>query len=687
MEQKIDITKSKEVTVIQASGDVYYAQREKDKELLPEEKEELTKGYLEFIRNRYKAIPCLDEDVCLTMENYIPLKLGEVKKEERPKERREGETKETRDIDFRIWREEHSLGEIYSLSPVDVERAIQNKKIVVKGDPGSGKTTLTKYIAYSLCSQTNRTQIFTDGQDKKYKEICVNPEKSCPSAFKKRNSYTMDLFPLIIDLKDWAGKGAISLSRYYAKYVLANTGLEEEIEPLIRDWLKSGKCIILCDGLDEVTENKESIIQSLQGLGSGEYRNCHILVTTRIVGYNNELSGWRHYEVMPLNKENIEQYAKDYLKDKSQTFLSALNRTPQMQPLSKNPLLLQILCFVFDKQRLVLPTNRVELYKNALHQMLNLRKPQIPSSIKEKVLQEIAAHFLEGSEAFEEEEVRDIIKDYLERKKERYEPDEVLKEIREKSGLLSQLSDGRYIFLHLTFQEYLCACYIAEGKQDPIRILEPILFNPKFREVIRLVAGMLPKEKAWGFIKFILNQKPLYYNILYQPLLLSGFCIADIPDDKAEPSKEKEIVDKLLRLWKETEFHLLREEINRVFTAMAGTRNGGKIVNNLLGLLEDENSLVRWKAAIALGNLGRADDRVINRLLGLFKDENWLVREEAAIALGNLGRADERVIDGLLGLLKAKDSNVRNTAYSPLQKLAEKRAKETSAMLSPFGSL
>lgn len=93
---------------------------------------------------------------------------------------------------------------------------------------------------------------------------------------------------------------------------------------------------------------------------------------------------------MSLKKENIKQYAKDYLKDKSPSFLSALNRTPQMGPLSKNPLLLQILCFVFDKQRLVLPTRRVELYERAVYEMLERRKPEIPSSIKEKVLQEIA---------------------------------------------------------------------------------------------------------------------------------------------------------------------------------------------------------------------------------------------------------------------------------------------------------
>jgi len=255
--------------------------------------------------------------------------------------------------------------------------------------------------------------------------------------------------------------------------------------------------------------------------------------------------------------------------------------------------------------------------------------------------------------------------------------DSLIEELSEDDGIIVKAAtigeNLPYIFLHLTFQEYLCACYIVE-QASCLSFLEPVLFNPRFREVVRLTAGMLPKEKAWGFIKFILNQKPLCYDVLHQPLLLADLCIADIPDEKADPAVEGEILNELLRLWKETKFDPLRDEINRVFIAMAGTRNGGKIVNNLLGLLEDEDKYVRRDAAKTLGNLGRADDRVIDRLLGLLEDKDSGVREGANEALGKLGRADDRVIDRLLRLLKDEDSYVRENAAEALGNLG--RAEE-----------
>lgn len=318
--------------------------------------------------------------------------------------------------------------------------------------------------------------------------------------------------------------------------------------------------------------------------------------------------------------------------------------------------------------------------------MLALRRPEIPSSVKEDVLREIAIYLLEGKEVFEEEELRRIIKTFLKKEGEDYKPDVVLKEIVEKSGLLCRLSDSRYIFLHLTFEEYLCANYITEKVEDPSQLLEPVLFNPRLREVVRLTAGMLKKPgEARHFIEFILKQEPLYHHLLHQPLLLAGLCIADVMDDRSDPmfkGIEERIQDQLWGLWKRNEFEPLQEEINRVFTTIARAGRGDAIINRMLKALEDKNESVRGEAARALGESGRLDDKVIDALLRASEDkESIFTRGSAAWALGELGRADDKVIDALLGALKDKNREVKDAAYFSLQQLVEKRAREAKVSL------
>ena len=632
--------------------------------------EEILEKYCQFILNKYEHIRSLDEHVTLTMKDYMPLQCGEERERLIDKRRDEqGDRKEYHE-DFRVWREEHSAHKEYSLTPVEVWQAIKNKKIVVKGDPGSGKTTLTQYIAYTLCTQKRE-------------------DKTGSSQDSTSRTIPTDLLPLVIDLKDWTGK-SLSLSEYYIRHVLKDSGLEKEIKPLIDEWLTSGRYIILFDGLDEVpSQERESLFKTLLNLTSGTYGNCHFVVTTRIVGYSNELSGWQHYEVMSLKDEHIKNYVQSYLKGTSTDFLTALKNTPQMSPFSRNPLLLHVLCFVFKKQKLSLPTQRIELYHQAVHEMLKLRNPEIPESVKEKVLKEIAIYFLAGKEIFEEDFLRKILRAFLNKEGERHNEDDVLKEIVEKSALLCRFGDGRYIFLHLTFQEYMAGCYIAEKKENPSQFLEPVLFNPRFREVIRHTAGMLGSaEDIKQFVEFVLEQKPLCHDILHQPLLLAALCIADIPENKINPALEElgeQILGKLWELWSKTQYDSLRDNINRVFTTNIGCKWARIIIDNLLKALRDEDSRVKQRVAEVLGKLGRAEPEVIHALLKALRDDDSWVKQKAAEALGKLGSSEPEVIHALLKALRDDDRGVRWRAAEALGKLGSTESEVIQALLKALG--
>ncbi|WP_237396290.1 HEAT repeat domain-containing protein [Okeania sp. KiyG1] len=55
------------------------------------------------------------------------------------------------------------------------------------------------------------------------------------------------------------------------------------------------------------------------------------------------------------------------------------------------------------------------------------------------------------------------------------------------------------------------------------------------------------------------------------------------------------------------------------------------VVNALLPLLQDENSNVRLRTALALSNLGNSSKDVVNALLPLLQDENSDVRLRVAL--------------------------------------------------------
>jgi HEAT repeat protein len=90
--------------------------------------------------------------------------------------------------------------------------------------------------------------------------------------------------------------------------------------------------------------------------------------------------------------------------------------------------------------------------------------------------------------------------------------------------------------------------------------------------------------------------------------------------------------------------------------------------------------LVRFRAASALGNLGKASDNVIAALLQRLQDEDYLVRYRAAEALGKLGKASDNVIAALLQRLQEENYLVRPRAASALGELGKNSSDVATAV-------
>jgi len=78
---------------------------------------------------------------------------------------------------------------------------------------------------------------------------------------------------------------------------------------------------------------------------------------------------------------------------------------------------------------------------------------------------------------------------------------------------------------------------------------------------------------------------------------------------------------------------------------------------------------VRWKAAIALGEIG--DSRAVEPLIALLCDEDRFVKSRAAYSLGMIGKA---AVEPLIHALREGDGNLRWGAAIALGKIRDTRA-------------
>jgi len=110
-----------------------------------------------------------------------------------------------------------------------------------------------------------------------------------------------------------------------------------------------------------------------------------------------------------------------------------------------------------------------------------------------------------------------------------------------------------------------------------------------------------------------------------------------------------------------------RNEDIRWAAASALAQIGTAAVEPLIAALGDRDSVVRLRAAWALGRIG--DERAIGGLIHTLRDGDWSVRMRAADALGTL-RAHQAT-DELLLLLRDENADVRRHAIAALTRIAD----------------
>jgi len=436
----------------------------------------------------------------------------------------------------------------------------RSQRLVILGEPGSGKTISLRFIALMLAHGYGAARL---GLDAPY-------------------------IPLMVRLADFAraleGKPAPSLDNFLLQYIGQEYASHPRLGEFLRWALEKGTCMVLLDGLDEVGDDpvrgqplRTGVVQKVQQFTDrwcAADRPNRLVVTSRIEGYWDEtLRGFDHVELSRLRPpDEVREFllrwyaAHERAHDQALSLkvaegraealvadlLPRLMAAPSVRRLATNPLLLTILALIHENVG-KLPNRRIRLYEICTQTLIeSWRQAQtgLPNELlaelgEETVIRIIAPlaywlhkehpggtasfqewgkrllHILTEQEDYEAEEAREIA-------------DRFLHHARYQAGLLAERGLGQFGFFHLTFEEHLAAREIARQRVEKRReMLRAHWEDPRWHEVILLAAGQLgiveaKKDDVSDLLIDLLEIEPQDPEDAGRQVVLAGRALADI---------------------------------------------------------------------------------------------------------------------------------------------------------------
>ena len=247
----------------------------------------------------------------------------------------------------------------------------------------------------------------------------------------------------------------------------------------------------MLDGLDEVanpTQRQKVVVWVQRQIN--KYPNNQFIITSRPFGYTDTpLPDVLLLEVKPFTIEQVHKFVRNwYLATEIQTqgqddegvrrdahvratdLTNRLHQAPALLDMGINPLLLTMIATIHH-YRSSLPDQRVSLYHEICDVFLGKRQQarglrfELTPFQRKRVLQSLAYEMMRRNlRDIPRADAADIIDPALRRVHPNTDSVTFLKNIADSSGLLVEHTPGIYRFAHLTFQEYLTAVHIKEGR-------------------------------------------------------------------------------------------------------------------------------------------------------------------------------------------------------------------------------
>lgn len=341
--------------------------------------------------------------------------------------------------------------------------------VVLLGDPGSGKTTQLRRVLLQLLAEPD------DGGG--------------PEAI----GLPADTLPVFLPLRNLRHEE--SLSTFMQRELAGPLG--KAPADLADRLVARGRLLWLFDGLDEVADEAERdrVARLLEDL-LRDATDCWFLVSSRYAGYTPDIklaSGFLELHLRPLTDEQAKAFVENWYRvvEAEEARLDGVEPGPgraaelleelrvlerrgeaQLYEMTRNPLLLTAICLVHRRRSGALPEGREALYHECTTVLLERWRKQgkrmLPTAEARRVLQQVALwmHGEDGRTQATAEELRGPVRRGFEViGKAGLDPDELLRGIRDESGLLTGWGLDRYGFMHLGFQEYLAALELRDAAE------------------------------------------------------------------------------------------------------------------------------------------------------------------------------------------------------------------------------
>ena len=178
------------------------------------------------------------------------------------------------------------------------------RHLVITGQPGNGKSTITRYL-----TQVYRSQFASHEADQESVIDLINNTARSLSRLRLASPKS-PRWPLRVELAEMAADmgpaGGRNIRRWLCDLITENAGIH--VQPVTFErWLKAWPCVLFFDGLDEVTavSLRQRVIEEITGLvelADAIDADLFIVITTRPTGYNER--------VLP---DHFDQIDLDYL--------------------------------------------------------------------------------------------------------------------------------------------------------------------------------------------------------------------------------------------------------------------------------------------------------------------------------------------------------------------------------------